>query len=498
MGRISTIGIPTRNRTNELERCIRSYLPHIKTADRPVDFCIIDDSTKPEITKKNQAMLLDLANDEVITIRYLNHQQREKWAELLANQLGIPNTITRFALLGDERCPTYYGACRNALLLDAAGCMSIQADDDTLGLLGKPDNWRQGLSLSAKYDPNKYHFFKTSKAALQSVGTVKQNIFSIHESLLGKSAIDIIADTLQSGFQPEIHYASADLFDKVARQKNTVSTTYLGIVGDSGMREYASRLFLENNPEKLSRLSEATHKHNLTTRFILKSVFQNTLCTGWSCMTLHIGLDTRNFLPPFMPVMRNEDGLFGIISSVCFPESISGFLPYTIQHLPPELRTSPTPQNASKTPGIRVNDILRQFVLHACHLQKDHLSLEELGDHLTDLGSLPLKSFEQYTRNTILRMYTDLLAYTEQRRDQHSMAPEFWKENVSRYIESIQTAMDDPARALPMDLFGNVNYKLGLFKDLVFQFGGLLGYWRLMYNAARNLSADLIGSRPFV
>ena len=57
-------------------------------------------------------------------------------------------------------------------------------------------------------------------------------------------------------------------------------------------------------------------------------------------MSIHCGLDNRLALPPFMPVLRNGDGVFAQVLKACQPRHLIAHLPVAALHLPGEQRAS--------------------------------------------------------------------------------------------------------------------------------------------------------------
>jgi hypothetical protein len=63
--RITTIGVPTRDRTDALQRCLVSYLESVRRAGRSCDFVVVDGSDKPE-TAARSAVFVVLRPDRIL------------------------------------------------------------------------------------------------------------------------------------------------------------------------------------------------------------------------------------------------------------------------------------------------------------------------------------------------------------------------------------------------------------------------------------------------
>lgn len=113
----------------------------------------------------------------------------------------------------------------------------------------------------------------------------------------------------------------------------------LGTLGDCAAESSAYYLLL----------SDSTSVHNLTncdtdfqrlmeSRQIMASVGRVTLWDGPIWRGLHLGMDNRRPLPPFIPVGRGEDYMYSEVVTRCFPCYLYALLPFLIVHNPLENR----------------------------------------------------------------------------------------------------------------------------------------------------------------
>ena len=190
----------------------------------------------------------------------------------------------------------FYGTCRNTLLLLSAGSLSLQVDDDTLCNLGVPAHQTPGLALTADNVPNTYHLFPSLDAALHTTQPYSGSLFSTHSQLLGRPLVDVIGDTLATGLTPHVLTTTSELGRVLASPAARMATTFLGTAGDSGMNSYPYRLFHKIGSRDQFLSSEDVFRQLMTTRWVVKNVSQPTISNGIDCMTINIGLDTREVL----------------------------------------------------------------------------------------------------------------------------------------------------------------------------------------------------------
>src|SRR5205823_4963509 len=93
-------------------------------------------------------------------VRYAGQEQIERYARLITQRAGVDCDTVRFGLLGDAMCPITTGASRNALLLETAGTIALQMDDDTECVLSPAPEMYPGLAISSEEDPTQFWFFE--------------------------------------------------------------------------------------------------------------------------------------------------------------------------------------------------------------------------------------------------------------------------------------------------------------------------------------------------
>ena len=186
-----------------------------------------------------------------------------------------------------------------------------------------------------------------------------------------------------------------------------------------------------------------------------------------------------------MPVMRNEDGVFGTVKHVAFPHALSGYLPYTIQHIPPEERPAPSFEMALQSPGMRINDLISQLVLYAREEWTGEITLESLGEYLVELGSSQPDAFIKYVQDAAQKTRRNILHFAETQREAFPQAPAFWSGAVQTYMDSLYVPSDTFA---PADLNGSFQDRWSLFRDLITQYGALLTKWAVLFETAHFLN----------
>jgi hypothetical protein len=451
---------------------VSSLIDQTRRSGRVLDLFVVDDSRGAEMQAANREVLRERAPSLIGTIHYTDRPARARMAAGLAASLGISEEIPRFALLGDDRLGPSYGASRNTLLLLTAGRMLVMADDDTLFRVGVPPGTQEGLAFTSRHDANAYRYYATEREAMEAVAFGEHDLFALHEKLLGKQLDEIAA----SGESIDLAGVDAGFAARLSLPGARVGVTYLGTAGDSGMSGHAFRMLEEGESLDRMLVSEATFELGMTTRWIVKAAPKASVSSGAFCMALHIGLDNRQPLPPFMPVMRNEDGVFGSVLAACYPEVFAGYLPAVVPHLPPETRAHLSQNEAAQIRGVRVNDLVSQRIAAAAEASRSSLSMADLGKELTLQASFSPERFMDVMRESAERTSAAIAGYAMRRMQERRGIPTFWGNAVRAYLSSQERVLR--SGELCSDWAGEQGDRMKLGQELVDALGECLQSWR--------------------
>ncbi|HWB17569.1 MAG TPA: hypothetical protein VG538_14270 [Vicinamibacterales bacterium] len=201
-------------------------------------------------------------------------------------------------------------------------------DDDVLLQPWALEDAKDEVALVGHEDPREWRFFETRQEALQGAHCTDVDLLATHGSLLGRR----LADILTQG-APALETACQHMIAAVQNPGDlTIRLTFAGLAGDSA-RYCATRLLLSRgrirqqllfDVRSLALATTTREVHWIPTRL---SITHDAACVGY-CMGL-LNVDT---LPPFLPVGRNEDGVFGLTLRTTDDRSLSAHLPFGVIH----------------------------------------------------------------------------------------------------------------------------------------------------------------------
>ncbi|WP_456424593.1 HAD-IIIC family phosphatase [Rhodocaloribacter sp.] len=486
---LTTLGIVTRDRVEAARRALTSYVANARRFGRTPDVVVIDDSPRAEVRERYRAMLRAFRKAHDVPVYYAGVKEKRRYAKALVEE-GLPEAAVRFALFDEEGVGYTLGANRNAMLLHAAGTGLLCVDDDTLGRPARPPEWDEGLAVSAGRDPNAYWFFPDAEAAMRAVTFVEEDLFALHEAYLGADVARLI-----DAHAPDLSGVPGARLRRMRAAR--VGVTLNGLAGDCGWGAPfgfwgapMGYLLLEGDSHRRLVRSEAAYRAAVTSRNLVRAVPRPTLSDGTLAMTTFAGYDLRAVLPPFMPVARGQDVVFGRMVDAGAPGASFLHLPWVMPHRPVEERRFWPGEIFRTAAGVDVAKVMMACLDgFAGDAADPTAAMRALGAHLAEVGGRPLPDFDAFVRERLRAMNTRFLARLDERLREDGPGAPFWAENLRRYRSMLARAMDAPEYAVPLDLRRgrDASAARATLRRLVRRFGELTAVWPEMLAVARRL-----------
>jgi hypothetical protein len=479
---ISAIAWVTRDRPTLLRRSVESAIANLRLYGRQVELKVYDDSADAKARQATRDMLAEVSRREGLAVYYAGAEEKQEFAAALqARADGVAAEIIEFALFDPLALGYTPGANTNAVLLDSCGQLIVQADDDTVFRFASLPEAAAELRLSSAADPTEVRFLEAA-VELRDV-----DILAAHQALLGQAVGDCLRRNLAvADFGP----VSPEL---LPRLDSSVAVTMAGVCGDSGLGSAQFVLWLGGASRQLAWQSERHYREALRRREILRAADRPTLGSSPFLMGMHLGLDNRLALPPFLPGLRNSDGLFGLMLKCCRPSGLTGYLPLAIVHLPDEKRSSSgVPLWQGRT---RAADLLAALIGHALRtgtcpgLEQECRSL---GEQMAGIAALPARGFQALARQAWAESLSGNLLALEEILEQQGGRPDYWAKDARAWIRAAQEAVAAPGPLIPEDLPGedSADDAAARWQQLVLCFGKLLRQWPAIREAAGELARE--------
>ena len=487
---ITTLGLVTRDRVEAARRALTSYVGNARRFGRTQDVVVIDDSARPEVRERYRAMLRAFGKTHDVPVYYAGVEEKRRYAQALVAE-GLPEAAVRFALFDEESVGYTLGANRNAMLLHAAGTGLLCVDDDTLGRPARPPEWDEGLAAVAGRDPNAYWFFPDAEAAMRAVTFVEEDLFALHEAYLGADVARLI-----DAHAPDLSGVPGARLRRMRAAR--VGVTLNGLAGDCGWGAPfgfwgapMGYLLLEGDAFRRLVRSEAAYRAAVTSRNLVRAVRRPTVSDGTLAMTTFAGCDLRADLPPFLPVARGQDVVFGRMVEAAAPGASFLHLPWVMPHRPVEERRFWPGEIFRTAAGVDVAKVMMVCLEGFTGEATDAPSaMRALGAYLADAAGRP--DFNAFVRERLRAMNERFLATIDDRLREDAPAAPFWAEDLRRYRSMLVRAMDAPEYAVPLDLRRGRDALAAraALRRIVRRFGELTAVWPEMLAVARRLRLE--------
>lgn len=485
---IGWIAIPTCDRPGALARSLRSFAANAEKFGHHPAILVSDDSRDPAATARVEAIVAAVARRTGLEVFFSGRAERADFARLLTSR-GIPAAVAEFALFGRPFDGPTLGANRNALLLHCVGDMLLSLDDDTICRPGA--RWESlatsgTVSLSGDGDPTELGFFPDRSAALEGVEPLNLDVLAEHERYLGRSVAQVVADNAAEFRCPDLAHACEHGLRSAGDGLATVSLTLNGIAGDSGMHT-GGGLLTHARAETRSRLhgSPEALALGLRSRDVVRQALSPSIYHNGPVMGVFLGIDNRGLTPPFPPVFRGEDTVFGALVQLVGADAYFAQLPFCLPHDPSGARRYAFHRWSS----MRVADYLVAFCLASGALAgPPENRLRDLGRRLTDLGSLDEPAFEEAVRGVLIGRAAAFARHGEALLAGAPSAPAFWREAVtSEYRDLQRFTLDIQSRSGGARSPAAADATGVQLRRLLREFGEMLAWWPTMVAAAREL-----------
>ena len=490
---VAGIGIPTRDRVDNVRACLASYIENGLRYGRSIEHFVSEGEVSHETREATRASLAELGAKYGVLIAHAGVPEKKAYAALLSARSGVPRELCEHALLRSDQSPNDNGSNRNAIVLHFAGDMHIQVDDDTRCRLAPAPGLLPGLALSSMNDPSESWFPGKDAQALPDRVVADRDYLALHEDLLGKSVCGAVDAARQEAL--DFDQAGAGFFRRLVPTGGRVLYTQLGAAGDTGTGSMWHYLLLRGPTRERLHGSEEGYRRAFTSRRSVRVTRRASISDGSFCMGMTLGIDARGVVPPFLPIQRNSDGLFGIVARMCFHDTYTGFVPWVIEHTPPGTRTS-TFEAFFASLGHSWGEDMICALVAGSHVQAEHRdparSLRALGAMLEQLGGLPIDDLEEILRVHVLRARTMDLWMLDDVLHVHGGSPEYWARDVERAITLLRAAVERPtlARASDIaDVLGPDEARFAMAR-LVRRYGQLCAAWPDMLAAAAELRRE--------
>jgi hypothetical protein len=478
---ISAITILTANRIRPCLTALSSFAQNAAEFSRRADFIIMDDSVSGD---SSSALIQELEKYVGICDGRLFYAGRRGKAAYVAEleKLGIDRAVASFALLGepDDSLPTI-GANRNCVLLETLGAHVLSSDDDVVCRNAPHPDPSDQIRLCGHIHARDLWFFKNRVEAVDAVNWQSVDLLREHEHLLGRPVGDLVLESMAGpgvNLEDICDHFLASLLSGAARVRATVS----GIVGDSGGR-FPSWMLASSGRTRANLLaSKMAYETALTSRELLGVACGPTIAHHPFAQTAMIGLDNARALPPFYPVSRGEDSMWGVLAMSVSPHCFFGHVPFAALHDAQPGRVY------EENFEYRIAELMISLISSYPPVSGGN-SLKLLGGYLREMSGMPDQDFWNWVTHAVRIHNSHWMPELQSVLNTFEQCPDYWEHDIREWHSQMATLLAEPSNFVPVELRERypADIAQAKTKSLVKKTGQLLCEWPDIVEAAREL-----------
>ncbi|MCW8926937.1 MAG: hypothetical protein OQJ84_11785 [Xanthomonadales bacterium] len=461
------VAILTWERPQALDRLLTSVVANCETAALH-SLYVIDDSRSTDNIDKNRALVQKHAADFDSPLVYFGKTEQQRYIGQLADLLPKHEDAIRFLI--DHQLWTDQwtsGLARNLAVFLSCGRRLVMLDDDVVCDVYTPANAKPNITISDAAREADFFANKQEWAPLHQ--PLNPDPISRHMQCLGLSlsgAIDVLGNQ---------HLKQASLENTTSLQASELladSPVLITECGSLGCPGTESNTWLPTMAEASLKRMLASPKRTtqaLTTRKVW-SGRKNPHFSPRSNMSQITGIDNRQPLPPYLPIARGEDRLFGLMLDFVFPTSVCLDYPWAVPHLPiPEREWDSKHQNFTPKPDFPMF-FIDKVLEHRSVCQSVHPAdrMAVLATMFRDLARAPNDVLINMQRDKSLADGSDMLNHLDDLLASAGSAPVEWQNYLRNGISQLNKGLE----ALSRDHFP-VKGSVAELED-----GELIDFWR--------------------
>lgn len=376
---------------------------------------------------------------------------------------------------------------RNVILLLSSGENVLFIDDDIVC-----DVWRlrsfgpPRIALGGHVEQREIRFYTRREDVRERLVPARVDLLNAHHAVLGRS----IRSLASSNRGVDKRSACGHLLAAArGARRAVVRMTLSGIAGDTGATYPDRLLFCTGKWKAVLTGSRDSFETAFKSREVCKVANNYVVMHEIAWMTGCMGLTNTSITPPFLPVGRNEDGLFGATLSAIDPQTLGCHIPYAVVHDSPRPPRYPAGRFPSAAETRSADVLIRLIHSWAGRIRATdpRRRLIMLGKRLQNLAALRPTDFVRVTSLATLKTRERELSVIESALADRDSYPSYWQRDLRLYRKILLKHVTKPSFLLPLEFHGARTVSAGYdeFRQFVHSAGELYVEWPAVWMKAR-------------
>lgn len=484
------VAILTWERPEALERLLESIAANCVTAGFHRLY-VIDDSRKAENISQNQIVTERFASKTSSPLHYFGRLEQQSLLSQLEKKLPAHENAIRF-LIDPARWTGYWstGLARNLALLLSCGRHLVMLDDDAICEVYDPPYQKPDITFSD--NPREAEFYGNEQEWAYLKQAINPDPISRHMQCLGLTFPEALNKLGQNHLKPAGFAGATALELSELQLDSTVLTTECGSLGCPGTSNNTWLPDMARTSLKRMLTSGEKTTHALGSRKVWSGRNQPHFAPR-SNMSQITGFDNRKMLPPYLPIKRGQDRLFGNMLDFIHPLSVTLDYPWAVPHSP-----SPERQWQDRDLNFRPGDSFPRFFVDKIIESKSSCQAKLPGDRLSflaawfdDLSATDADSLISLYRDNRLRHNSERVHHLTALVAESETTPVNWQNYLRNGISQLSgdlefTSREDfETRGWPADM--ETDELISFWKDVWGGFATALNVWPQIRSAAAEI-----------
>jgi hypothetical protein len=410
-------------------------------------------------------MVTLLARSSNLTIQYYGETERNAYASQFTIAGISPETV-EFALRGwpQYRLLSHAGASRNFLQMIVAGEAYASVDDDTECVYAHSKEFAaQVREDEGGTDPATVISFRSRAELLEELRLFELDFLSAHEQLLGRT------------------------FGAPAGQ---VMVTLLGVAGDCGWGS-PSRYF---QYQRQLMASGTDWSSAVKSREMLRTCHCYTIATSADLlMTTSFAVSGRPLMPPFSPIGRGSDVVFGRLVNIIHSTALFGHLPWGVFHSPVSMRGFSPGEQFRSAGTCDIATMLMSMLSRPVDVGEATDAFTRIGNSLQLIARSSASEFAILLNECVRAKLGVQIRDIEILADGLRSSAPLFAADADQYVLRARERLSSPQCGIPLELRqgASADEALEAARTLTGLFGSLLSAWPEMIIQGRELNGGL-------
>ncbi len=442
-------------------------------------YFLVDDSRQTKHQQQNRQLCESFSRKQQVRLEYFGPEEQTRLLHQLEQAFPDHKEGVKHLLGEQHKDKPTYGRTRNWALLLGSGGKLVVIDDDVLfqrvaiaketrsvaltsairsaDFFSSPEEWQEHIDREI-FDP-------TAEAFTKALGrTLPEALTLLTRKKLPPNAFRQLNPVDYANYQPE----------------SRVLITSCGSVGDPGTSANSWLYLLDEDSRQNLYASENRYRQHIQNRNMWSGRKEYAFLNSFVLISQITGIDASRCLPPYFPLLRNEDLLFGEMLRYMHPSALQLDLPWAAPHLPLEDRR--WKKHLAMTPpqhgllSFSADMVSRQR--HQNPAATPEARLQSLADQFHSLADMADEEFRKRLIEATLQHTTSQLHQMHDILAQSPKAPDYWKTDMQAILQSLQNSLTSPPNGL-VDLDGDAQMQRNTARYLWRAYAKGLQAWSL-------------------